>query len=1193
MTPRGPRAFLLVALACGLVPARAEAAVPAGFADTLVASVPGPTGLAFTPDGRLLITRQAGVLRVHDGSLLATPALTIPTAQICTNSERGLLGVAVDPEFTANHFIYLYYTVNGANGCKNRVSRFVLGDDSLVSPSSETVLVDNIHSTAGNHNAGDVHFGRDGYLYVSVGDGGCDYAGGGCAGSNDAARDRHVLLGKILRITRDGEIPPSNPFTGPDTARCNVTGSTSAGDTCQETYAWGLRNPFRIAFDPNAPGTRFFINDVGQGNREEIDLGQAGADYGWNCREGTRTNNTSGPCNPTPPGMVGPIFEYLRSTVPGTTASGCASITGGAFVPNGVWPPAYDGTYLFADYVCGWIFRLTESGGTWSAADFATNLGGSSATSLGFGPFGNGQALYYTTYEAGGQVRRISYSAGGANNAPVAVAAATPLSGPVPLTIDFDGSGSGDPDAGDTLTWFWDFGDGSPVVPSASPLASHTYTSPGTFTVTLRVRDDELAFSPPATLTVQPGNEPPAPVILAPAEGELFTVGQAFSLTGTATDPEDGTLPDGALSWTVILHHDEHTHPFLGPVAGNAVALTAPAPEDLLAAETSYLEIRLTATDSGGISETVVRDLRPRHVRLSFATSPPGLQLTIGGSAFTAPFDLTSWPDYVIAVDAPAQESGEETWVFSSWSDGGTGSHAITTPASDASYTATFVTATIEPVRFFTVTSASGENRIEWLNPETGPYAATMVRWTSSRPGPCTPPAGETEGTLLVSKAGTTGAPDDALHGGLANDGTEYCYSALVDGGAGFSSPLSGRGTPFDTGGAVKWRYQAGILALAPIGNGIGAVHVVDNGGVLHSMVKGASGGMWPALWEPVPLPGPSLGRPSTIGLPVPIGTATQVLFLGSQGGSVHAIDADRGTPAWIRPLSGPVFAAPSGHFTFFGGTRDHVLVGTRDATAPNRFVALRLADGVPAWEYDGSADGKTIGIVPGQATVDYVGKRVFFTSFAFGPGPDERDTVWCLDLETGARLWSVALPDAGTSPILRNGRLYVASHDVAAGGQVHALDAATGLSVWGSATFDTGLTEGPVKAFVGADRLSPAGRLLFSTTSKVWALDDPPGASTPPSAVAWVRDATIEGAATRIANPSTPVYLAGGPHVWVGSSDGKLYRLAYADGSTEVVITLDDGVPPAAVGSPTLDIREGFLYVGLEDGTVAGVQLP
>jgi glucose/arabinose dehydrogenase len=686
----------------------AAAAPPAGFTDTLVASVGGPTDLAFTPDGRLLITTQQGALRVYaGGSLLATPALTFPADSICTDNERGLLGVAVDPAFAANQRIYLYYTFRrpADSRCVNRVSRFLLQNGNVIDPTSEQILLDNMSSQAGNHNSGDVDFGPDGYLYVSIGDGGCDYASpDNCAGENDASRDQNILLGKILRITADGGIPPSNPFQGPGTARCNVDGRTTPGLKCQETFAWGLRNPFRFAFDPNAADTRFFIDDVGQDNWEEIDLGQAGADYGWNCREGTETNNTSGPCSPTPVGMVDPIFEYSHfGPVPGTDVGSCGSVTGGAFVPDGLWP-GYDGAYLFSDYNCGAIFVLDDAGASGNASVFDTDLGSSSAVSMTFGPWGSSQALYYTSYAGGGEVRRIALGSG--NNPPAAVASGSPLFGPAPLTVTFDATGSSDPDAGDTLTYFWDFGDGTPETSTASLTIQHTYTAAGVYTAQLRARDNHSAFSPPVTLQVQPGNDPPVPVITSPAGAATFRVGQAVTLTGSATDPQDGTLPASSLSWTVLLHHNAHTHPFLGPVSGNNIPITTPHPEDLAAADTSYLEIRLTATDSQGLSSTVVRNFQPHKVSLSFATVPDGLTVTVNGTPVTAPQTLTSWENWALNVDAPAQAGpGGATYVFSSWSDGGGSAHTLVTPAVNATYTANFQPSRADgPTDYFAVT---------------------------------------------------------------------------------------------------------------------------------------------------------------------------------------------------------------------------------------------------------------------------------------------------------------------------------------------------------------------------------------------------------------------------------------------------------------------------------------------------------
>ena len=739
-------------------PADAKAAVPAGFTDALVTAVTAPTDVAFTPDGRILVTSQSGALRVHDqaGTLLGT-ALTLGSTQICSNSERGLLGVAVDPAFAGNGYVYLFYTHRKPGGdcgmaspitnltAVNRVSRFTMTGNSA-SLASEVVLIDEMPSPAGNHNAGDLGFGKDGYLYVSIGDGGCDWNGGGCGGSNDAARDQHVLTGKILRIAvnPDGStaIPPTNPFQGPDSDRCALAGRTSPGRKCQETFAWGLRNPFRFAFDPNAAGTRLFVNDVGQGAREEIDLGQAGADYGWNCREGTRVNSTSGACSPTPPAMVDPIFDYDRGAIGGT--SGCASITGGAFVPSGVWPAAYNGAYLFADYVCGWIFRLSAMP-PFAAADFATNLGASSATSLAFGPSQSTQALYYTTYGGGGQLRRISYALPG-NNPPTAVASGSPLTGGPPLTVTFSAAGSSDPDTGDTLTYFWNFGDGSPEVVTASLTVQHTYVAAGSFTATLRARDDHFSFSAPATVLVQPGNTPPVPQILTPDTGATFGVGQTLTLSGSASDAQDGPLPANRRSWSVLLHHAGHVHPFLGPVSGDGISFTAPAPEDLTAAANSYLEVQLTATDFSGASATVTRDVHPRKVDVTFATEPPGLVVDVQGSTLTGPQTVTSWVAYVLDVTAPSfQASGSQTWIFSAWADGGGGSsRSIVTPPSATTYTARYqMSVDGGPSDFFTLIPC-------------------RVLDTRGAPGPLGGPALAAGQTRMFSLHGACGIPSTA-----------------------------------------------------------------------------------------------------------------------------------------------------------------------------------------------------------------------------------------------------------------------------------------------------------------------------------------------------------------------------------------------------------------------------------------------
>ncbi|MGB8859969.1 MAG: PQQ-dependent sugar dehydrogenase [Ilumatobacteraceae bacterium] len=394
------------------VPQRAvapQATVVAGFTDSLVTNaVSTPTALAPLPDGRVLVLQKGGGVRVLlNGAVLPGTAIT---KTVCSDSERGMLGVAVDPEFGNNGFVYLYYTrpsPGTPGGCVNRVSRFEMIGNSI-SDASEWVLLDNIGSPAGNHNGGDLEVGNDGYLYVSVGDGGCDPRGNsGCAGGNDAAQDRSLLNGKILRIDRNTGAPaPGNPFSGEGTEACGFRGNTAGTPTtiCQEIFAYGLRNPWRFAFDPNTGATRFYINDVGQNTREEVDLGVLGANYGWPAREGQCAQGQNPTCPPPAAnlGYTQPLTDY-----PHNPTNGGDYITGGAFVPNGAWGGAYDGGYLFSDGDPGKIFFRNAGGNTNYSSPFVTGVGGIS--DIGFVMEPTGWALY-SVNAATSEVRRITYN---------------------------------------------------------------------------------------------------------------------------------------------------------------------------------------------------------------------------------------------------------------------------------------------------------------------------------------------------------------------------------------------------------------------------------------------------------------------------------------------------------------------------------------------------------------------------------------------------------------------------------------------------------------------------------------------------------------------------------------------------------------------------------------------------------------
>ena len=371
----------------------AAALVPPGFTATDLADLDSPTAVEWLPNNQLAVLEQDGRLLL--GQSTGWTLTTALDLDVCAGSERGLLGLAPDPGFLGNGFIYLYFTrtePSAPGGCVNRVSRFTMVNNT-VDPATETVLIDNISSVNGNHNGGDLEFGTDGFLYVAVGDAGRDPRGdSGSAGSNNAAQDLSLLNGKVLRVTSAGAPAPGNPFTGADTVACGSRGNTPATPTtmCREIWAYGLRNPYRFAFDHEAG--QFFINDVGQGTYEEVNIGQAGGNYGWPSREGSCPQGETTPCAGPSGGLIDPVTAYGRNL--GTY------VTGGAAVPNGVWPAAYDGVYLFADGGSGRVWARQPNGAVDYGQPFATQLQGISDMTFGYD--GTGRAVLYTVNIGGG-----------------------------------------------------------------------------------------------------------------------------------------------------------------------------------------------------------------------------------------------------------------------------------------------------------------------------------------------------------------------------------------------------------------------------------------------------------------------------------------------------------------------------------------------------------------------------------------------------------------------------------------------------------------------------------------------------------------------------------------------------------------------------------------------------------------------
>jgi len=311
-------------------------ALPQGFTknESWVDGLTSATAFAQAPDGRLFVAEQGGTLRVvKNGVLQPQPFVSLT---VDSQGERGLIGVALHPQFATNGWVYVYHTTT-QNGTHNRITRYTAAGD-VASPGAPKVIFDlPALSSATNHNGGAMHFGNDAKLYVGVGD--------NARGS--PAQDKTLLWGKMLRLNDDGTIPTDNPFF-----------AASNGANYGAVWAYGLRNPFTFAVRPS--DGRIHINDVGEVTWEEIDVGTAGANYGWPGSEGNERVTT---------GITGPLFTYKHGATnpegngPGGFFVG-QCIAGGAFYPDtGSFPAMYRGSYFFADYVAHVVGRVDLANG--------------------------------------------------------------------------------------------------------------------------------------------------------------------------------------------------------------------------------------------------------------------------------------------------------------------------------------------------------------------------------------------------------------------------------------------------------------------------------------------------------------------------------------------------------------------------------------------------------------------------------------------------------------------------------------------------------------------------------------------------------------------------------------------------------------------------------------------------------------
>jgi glucose/arabinose dehydrogenase len=719
--------------------ASAAAQLLPGFAEQVVFdNLNVPTNIEFAPDGRVFVAEKAGIIKVFDNVNDTTPTVVADLSNVVHNvHDRGLLGLAIHPEFPVQPYIYVLYTYDAppyvnapywndncdrvggpfAGKCvvMGQLSRIQLAGNQMVG--SEQVLLRDWCQQYPSHSIGDIHFGADGMLYLTAGDGASyDFVDYGQTQSNpcmDPASEGGALRSQDIRSLADptqlqGAVLRLDPLTG--TAAAGNPNSGLADTNARKIVATGFRNPFRFAMRPGT--NEVWLTDVGWNDWEEINRVPTDTmgNHGWPCYEGNGRQAAYDAANlpmcetlyAAGAGAVrAPYYTYKHSdnvvanencpTVGGSSASGVA------FYPTsgGTYPAEYRGAMFWADYTrgCIWAMMPTAAGGLPNPTDRRTFVAQASApVDIAIGPGGD---LYYVG--ATGSVRRIRYFSG--NQPPVAVIQAAPTSGNSPLTVQFDGSQSYDADAGDVLRYEWDFnGDG--VTDSTAVAPSFQYQT-GTYTARLTVKDTFGTIGQ-ATVLIQSGNGAPTAFIDTPAIGATWKVGQTITFSGHATDPQQGTLPASALKWRVNLHHcatpgNCHVHPY-GDFTGATASIIGPDHE-----YPSYVELVLTVTDNQGLSNSVSLNLQPRTVNLTFTSNPPGLQLVVGSSAQATPFTRTVIEGSTNSISAvtPQMYAGN-SYRFVFWSDGGKQTRVITADGATA-YSATYarpcVTRPPQPVR--------------------------------------------------------------------------------------------------------------------------------------------------------------------------------------------------------------------------------------------------------------------------------------------------------------------------------------------------------------------------------------------------------------------------------------------------------------------------------------------------------------
>jgi len=747
-----------IALGCLLaviLPAAGAQALPPGFTESSpISGLDLPTAVRFAPGGQVFVAEKSGVIKEFD-SLGDTSATVVADLrdEVYNYWDRGLLGIALDPAFATNRYLYALYTrnaviggtaprwptVDGTNddcpgpvtppdpnqpgpvtdGCvaSAKLVRLQLSADLHQQVDQKTLIANEWCQQFPSHSIGSMAFDTTGNLYVSAGDaaifGDADWGqwgqpknpcgdppGGVGVALSPPSAEGGVLRSQDLRTSGDatgldGSVIRINPQNGDPATGNPLTGPDL---NARRIVAYGLRNPFRIAVRPGT--NELWLGDVGWGDYEEINRVPAltagtAPNFGWPCyegfgRQGGYQSQGLKVCDDLyAQEALNPVVAPVFAYTHFQPAIPGDTCDSGSSSISGL---AFENQSTFpAAYRGALFFGDYSRNCIWVMRD--TNGDGVPDASAvqNFRPGARGPVDLQ--FGPGGSLYYPDLIDGEIHQisyqGPAAVASANPSSGEAPLQVALSGAGSSDPNDPQASLDFDWDLDGDGAYDDASGMTV-THTYGSKGTYTARLRVTDPANNEAFDdVAINVANAAPVPSITAPTAGTTWKVGDAIGFTGSATDPEDGALPASSLEWNIDLLHCPTS---CHPhFLSGGVGIAGGSFTAPPHEYPSYLLIKLTATDSFGRTGSTQVQLDPRTSQLTVATQPPGLQVTLGDETAASPLTRTEivGSSNSVVTASPQQQSGTD-WLWDSWSDGGARAHSVVAGETDTTVTARF-----------------------------------------------------------------------------------------------------------------------------------------------------------------------------------------------------------------------------------------------------------------------------------------------------------------------------------------------------------------------------------------------------------------------------------------------------------------------------------------------------------------------